>query len=49
MVHQGRLLCEDCYIKAIWPKTRTVIHENGSTGFFARLKRNWTVIKQKFD
>jgi len=43
-----RFLCEDCYIKAVWPPVRKMYYENDSSEFMRRLKDSYIAYPQKF-
>lgn len=45
----GVLLCEDCYIDAVHPKTLKPRYKFDSAGFMRRLKQNWAMKRQEID
>ena len=42
------ILCEDCYIDAVWPQVRKMYYENDSSEFMRRLKDSYIACPQKF-
>lgn len=45
---QSQILCEDCYIKAIWPPVRKMYYENDPAEFMRRLKETYSLHPQKY-
>ena len=45
----GRILCEDCFIDALAPKTLKVAYGSDPADFMRRLKESFSVIRQEID
>jgi hypothetical protein len=43
-----KLLCEDCYIAAIWPKVRKSYYEYDPDEFMRRLQNSYSVHPQQY-
>ena len=47
--HQGRVLCDECYIEAVWPKSKKPHYKDKASGFMRRLKTTYSILRQKID
>lgn len=44
----SRILCEDCYIDAVWPPVRKMYYENDPAGFVQRMKDSYSMNPQQY-
>jgi hypothetical protein len=44
----SRILCDDCYISAIWPRVRKTYDEYNPAEFMQRLKNTWSIHPQQY-
>lgn len=45
---EAKILCDDCYIDAVWPKVRKTYHEHNPSEFMQRLKNTWSIHPQQY-
>lgn len=44
----SEVLCDDCYIDAIWPRVRKMYYENDPAAFMQRLKESYSIHPQRY-
>ncbi|MCP4578203.1 MAG: hypothetical protein GY846_18180 [Deltaproteobacteria bacterium] len=44
----SQMLCDDCYISAIWPKVRKTYYNGDPGEFMHRLKKSYSIIPQRY-
>lgn len=44
----SKILCDDCYIDAIWPPVRKMYYENDPAEFMRRLKEMYSLHPQQY-
>jgi hypothetical protein len=45
---RSQILCDDCYLEAIWPRVRKTYYENDPAGFLRRLKESFSLLPQQY-
>jgi len=46
--HNGRLLCEDCFIDTVMPKVRKMFYENDPAEFMRRMNSSYSAHPQRY-
>ena len=46
--YRSQILCEDCYLDAIWPRVRKTYYEHDSAEFMRRLKEAYSLHPQQY-